>query len=50
MINNIKSTFSEQLSQTQELSVNNIKRLSMNLDILNEKLADKLKNIENNLI
>lgn len=35
MISNIKSTFSEQLSQTQELSVNNIKRLSMNLDILN---------------
>ena len=46
MINQMKSTFSEQLSETQSLSVINIKRISMNMDIIGEKLTDKIRRIE----
>lgn len=45
MITQMKSTFSEQLTETQTLSVNNIKRVSMNMDILSEKLGDRIRRL-----
>lgn len=39
MIGQMKQTFGEELSETQELTSNNIKRLAMNLDVVDGKWA-----------
>ena len=43
MIGQIKTSFGEELTETQELTSNNIKRLAMNLDVIDGKYQQRVK-------
>jgi hypothetical protein len=46
MIGQMKATFNEELSETQELTSSNIKRLAMNLDVIDGKYRERMKEVE----
>jgi hypothetical protein len=46
MINQMKATFGEELTETQELTSNNIKRLAMNLDVVDGRVNERMKELQ----
>ncbi len=42
----MKATFGEELTETQELTSNNIKRLAMNLDVVDGRVNERMKELQ----